>query len=211
MKFHRINVGNGIILCPASVQPGTRKQNMLLKLRTTMELLKLCPGILSRVKPRVLNIDFQYAVGLRRVTEANREKPRHLDACIMLHELHENGHLDKARLGRADLREAWLSEVNLERVDLSGVVLSGATLFWVNLIRADLRGADLRGARLHEADLEGADLEGADLEWADLKGANLSKANLECANLSGANVTDEQLAQAKSLKGATMPDGTKHE
>jgi uncharacterized protein YjbI with pentapeptide repeats len=35
--------------------------------------------------------------------------------------------------------------------------------------------------------------------------------SLEGANLSGANVTDEQLAQARSLKGATMPDGTKHE
>jgi uncharacterized protein YjbI with pentapeptide repeats len=39
----------------------------------------------------------------------------------------------------------------------------------------------------------------------------LSKANLECANLSGANATDVQLAHAKSLKGATMPDGTKHQ
>jgi hypothetical protein len=100
MKFHRINVGNGIILCPASVQPGTRKQNMLLKLRTTMELLKLCPGILSRVKPRVINTDYQYAIGLRRVREAPGEKQPYLVACIMLHELHENGHLDKARLGR---------------------------------------------------------------------------------------------------------------
>ncbi|MFC2030962.1 pentapeptide repeat-containing protein [Chloroflexota bacterium] len=41
-----------------------------------------------------------------------------------------------------------------------------------------------------ERDFAGADLRGADLRWA---------------NLSGANVTDEQLAQAKSLKGATMP------
>ena len=35
----------------------------------------------------------------------------------------------------------------------------------------------------------------------------------ECAgaDLTNAQVTDEQLAKAKSLKGAIMPDGTKHE
>jgi uncharacterized protein YjbI with pentapeptide repeats len=116
-----------------------------------------------------------------------------------------------ANLTRADLHGADLHGARLRAANLSGVVLSEATLFWVNLARADLRGADLRGARLHEADLEGANLEWANLEWADLKGASLSEANLEWANLSGANVTDEQLAQAKSLKGATIPDGTKHE
>jgi hypothetical protein len=31
------------------------------------------------------------------------------------------------------------------------------------------------------------------------------------ADLSGAKVTSEQLGKAASLKGATMPDGTKHE
>jgi uncharacterized protein YjbI with pentapeptide repeats len=52
---------------------------------------------------------------------------------------------------------------------------------------------------------------GVTLFWASLVRANLHEANLEWANLSGANVTDEQLDQARSLKGATMPDGTKHE
>jgi hypothetical protein len=51
----------------------------------------------------------------------------------------------------------------------------------------------------------------ADLRWADLRGANLSRADLSWATLIIARVTDEQLAQAKSLKGATMPDGTKHD
>jgi uncharacterized protein YjbI with pentapeptide repeats len=36
-------------------------------------------------------------------------------------------------------------------------------------------------------------------------------ADLAWANLSGANVTSEQLGKAASLKGAAMPDGTKHE
>jgi uncharacterized protein YjbI with pentapeptide repeats len=39
--------------------------------------------------------------------------------------------------------------------------------------------------------------------------ADLSGANLSGADLSGAkDVTDEQLLQARSLKGATMPDGS---
>lgn len=79
----------------------SRKPDMLLKLRSTVELLKLCPGILTRVKPGVINTDFKYAVGLRRVREAPRENQPYLAACIMLYELHENGHLDKASLGRA--------------------------------------------------------------------------------------------------------------
>jgi uncharacterized protein YjbI with pentapeptide repeats len=49
-----------------------------------------------------------------------------------------------------------------------------------------------------------------------LQGANLWKAILTCAdlsnaNLKGAKVTDEQLIQAKSLEGATMPNGQKYE
>ena len=59
--------------------------------------------------------------------------------------------------------------------------------------------------------LDRADLIAAILTGANLRDANLGKANLEGANLSGANVTSEQLDKATSLKGATMPDGTKHE
>ena len=40
--------------------------------------------------------------------------------------------------------------------------------------------------------------------------ANLVGAMLEDAKLLGANVTTEQLDKAKSLKGATMPDGSIH-
>ncbi len=40
---------------------------------------------------------------------------------------------------------------------------------------------------------------------ADLRGAHLTNANLK-----GTQVTNEQLAQAFSLQGATMPDGSIH-
>jgi hypothetical protein len=92
----------------------------------------------------------------------------------------------------------------------------------VQLTGADLRGADLRGAYLPAAHLSNADLRGADLSNADLRGANLRGANLNWADLSGANLsntnlsgarwlTEDQLGAAKSLKGATMPNGQKYE
>ena len=81
-----------------------------------------------------------------------------------------------------------------------------------------LRGADLSDAYLSDSrDLSGANLVGADLSGADLNGAELSDANLSGvylgdANLRGAKgVTNEQLAAARSLKGATMPNGQKYE
>jgi uncharacterized protein YjbI with pentapeptide repeats len=46
---------------------------------------------------------------------------------------------------------------------------------------------------------------------ANLVEASLSKAILDGAILDGAEITDEQLKTVKSLEGATMPDGTKHE
>ena len=76
---------------------------------------------------------------------------------------------------------------------------------------ARLRGADLRWADLSGADLRWADLSGANLRWADLSGANLNRADLAETDLRWANVTDEQLAEAKSLEGAIMPDGTRHD
>jgi hypothetical protein len=74
-----------------------------------------------------------------------------------------------------------------------------------NLTRANLTGADLTGA-----DLTGAVLTGAVLTGANLEGANLQEADLSSAHLQEAKVANEQLADALSLQGATMPDGSKH-
>lgn len=141
--------------------------------------------------------------------------------------------LDARRIGYvfAFLREAELMSVTK---DDNAISLKDADLHAVDWSRADLRGADLRGvnlsgAYLQRADLRQANLSGADLSEANLSGAiffrtifvpralggtiilsnsaDLSGANLSGANLSGAKVTDEQLAKAASLKGATMTDG----
>jgi uncharacterized protein YjbI with pentapeptide repeats len=76
-----------------------------------------------------------------------------------------------------------------------------------------LTGANLRGAYLSDdlvgVNLRYANLSNADLSFASLKGASVSDVNLSGTNLKGAKeYTNEQLAQAESLVGATMPDGT---
>jgi serine/threonine-protein kinase len=57
--------------------------------------------------------------------------------------------------------------------------------------------------------LWGCDLTWANLSGADLRGANLGYTIMDSVNLTGAKVTDEQLTVARTLKGATMPNGTK--
>jgi uncharacterized protein YjbI with pentapeptide repeats len=71
--------------------------------------------------------------------------------------------------------------------------------------------AILQPTRLASLDLPEIEPRHADLSLADLSGADLSGAVLSKADLTGATVTDEQLAQAASLEGTTMPDGTVHE
>jgi hypothetical protein len=104
------------------------------------------------------------------------------------------------RKGERSFPKANLCEANLRGADLRKVNLSGADLAGVNLERANLCQANLEEANLFQASLGGA----------DLRRANLSRANLGKANLTGAKVTTEQLSQARSLRGARMPDGTKH-
>jgi flagellar basal body-associated protein FliL len=134
--------------------------------------------------------------------------------------LYEAGLIDKERpivdLTGADLRGADLSGAFLSDAFLSGAFLSGAFLSG-----ADLRGADLREAELNEAILNKARLgtarvsvvlpdgaaEPAEPHPADLRQADLSQANLQWAQ----GWTYEQLDQAQSLEGATMPDGRQYE
>jgi uncharacterized protein YjbI with pentapeptide repeats len=131
-----------------------------------------------------------------------------------------------ADLCGADLGKANLSEAELHGANLSWAGLSGANLHEAKLSRADLSVTNLSRANLNMANLSGANLNaaylgGANLDWANLCGAKLCGAYLGGARLGGAalrdavlkeaRVTDEQLAQAESLKGVTMPNGTKHE
>ena len=51
----------------------------------------------------------------------------------------------------------------------------------------------------------------AKLREANLIYASLQRADLSSAILQEAKVIDEQLAEARSLRGATMPNGQKYE
>jgi uncharacterized protein YjbI with pentapeptide repeats len=115
----------------------------------------------------------------------------------------------------ADLTKADLSKAALQGANLSECLLKEATL-----TDATLQGALLRGANLRGADLSHAALQGADLSPATIPGlpglkihTNLADANLADANLADADLSDargwtmEQLSAARSLEGATMPDG----
>jgi uncharacterized protein YjbI with pentapeptide repeats len=149
-----------------------------------------------------------------------------------------SANINDANLRSADLYEANLSTAaKLVRTDLSNADLSFANLSTANLTDADLSGADLSAANSGEvlfksANLSDATLPGANLTEANLSGANLTEAVLSStppnippittiltdADLSGADlthargVTGEDLEQqAKSLEGATKPNGQKYE
>lgn len=153
----------------------------------------------------------------------------------------EKANLDGTNLSMADLCGANLTGASLIGADLSKAALLCTTLRNACLYHADMRGANLGGAVLEEADLSGADLSNARLDRADLRRAKLSEdfenepalddpelveldrdmkkmqegflqgADMTRANLRGAQVTIRTLAQAKSLKGAIMSDGTVHD
>ena len=89
--------------------------------------------------------------------------------------------------------------------------LSGADMSYLDLSRLNLRGADLSQANLRRSDLSHTDLRQANLEDANLARTILYETDLREARLSGAQVTLLQLSQAKSLRGATMPDGSIHD
>ena len=109
-------------------------------------------------------------------------------------------------LGRLDPKRKTAVMQFLDEADLIQRVEGGAPI--ISLRGANLSDANLSNADLRKADLTDAELNDADLSGALLSGANLSGADLSDANLAGVRrVTQGQLDQAKTLKGATMPNG----
>jgi uncharacterized protein YjbI with pentapeptide repeats len=111
------------------------------------------------------------------------------------------------------LCESGLIDKDNKVIDLDGADFNGAELFRAQLSKTDLSRASLMEANLIEAKLCNTILSKADLSSAKLFRADLRGVDLTEANLSGAiGISNEELEkEAKSLKGATMPDGTKHD
>lgn len=107
-----------------------------------------------------------------------------------------------------DLRvRGWLCDGTLTNIPLCHVHMQNADLLGADLRKVDFHQAHLQGADLSQANLSGAKLNRASLEGANMSQTNLAGADLFKANMTDVrNLTDEQLAVAKRLWGAIMPD-----
>lgn len=133
---------------------------------------------------------------------------------LLLQFLYESGLISTAN-PIIDLNGADLSNAHLEEAKLNGVNLRGADLTNAFISEAQLKGSDLSFAELRNADLSLAILTDANLTKADFTLANLYATDLDGADLSGVYLSSAQLdawnlKNVKSLKGASMPDGSLH-
>lgn len=144
------------------------------------------------------------------------------DKARIIHFLYENNlirsnpliSLKDIDLTALNLAEAQLAGIHLMGADLTGsdmhnANLEGANLQAAILQTADLRFANLTAVNLQNANLHEAKLHGTALHRAFLRDANLTQANLWRADLTDAQITSEQLALTRSLREATLPDGSK--
>ena len=99
--------------------------------------------------------------------------------------------ISRAQMANIDLRDTYLVGANMSGADLHNAIFSDAILVFTDLSHANLSHINLQGADMHNTNLAGADLTGANLR--DVTG-----------------LTAGQLAQAKSLTGAILPDGSLH-
>jgi uncharacterized protein YjbI with pentapeptide repeats len=139
-----------------------------------------------------------------------------LGGANLKHAVLNGADLSRAQLGGAQLQEANLAGANLQQAILAGAYNAGLQWYPALLTRElldehpDMRVTNLEGAILAGADLSQANLRFVNLQGADLQEAELQEADLQGANLLEASVTDAQLANTRSLQGATMPDGSEH-
>jgi uncharacterized protein YjbI with pentapeptide repeats len=152
-------------------------------------------------------------------TEVNTEEPvirlsgANLTESHLVNSVLSSAELSRVDFDRANLAGTYLTNANLASATLHAADLSYARLSGADLSAADLSEADLSDANLSDANLRFANLSAANLRFAKLREADLSEVDLSDANLGGAvGITKEELEQqAKTLEGATMPDGSKHD
>lgn len=132
-----------------------------------------------------------------------------------------SANLKLAQMNEANLTEADFTETDLSIANLNKVIADGAHFQKANFRSADLTEANLQNANLTDADLSmtklvNTDLRNANLTRANLRGANLINANLtgaildeadlSLANLTSAKISSQQIAKAKSVSMATLPN-----
>jgi uncharacterized protein YjbI with pentapeptide repeats len=119
--------------------------------------------------------------------------------------------LYQTRLINNDVHVIRTTELDLHNAHLAGIDLRDTYLLGINMHGADLRNTNLSDTKLNFANLDSANLAGANLQASDLHNVSLAGANLAGANLKDTvGLTTDQLSRVKTLKGATMPDGSVH-
>ncbi len=108
----------------------------------------------------------------------------------------------KGNYSSANLKNANLSESQFAG-DFSQTNFSKA-----NLSNTSFIGASMSEAKFNHALLLNTDLSVTDLSLSDFTDAQVIGVNFAAANLYGAKITPEQLAKARSVCGATLPDGS---
>ena len=153
---------------------------------------------------------------------ANLEKTTLYDANLQAAKLQEanlkeadlsGANLERASLWRANLHEADLTAINLKGAYLDNAILTSVSTIGADMSRAKLSGAILKDnlftAKAKEAWLIGTNLENVHfvLEPEDLEEAAMMNAKLKGSR----GLTDEILERIDSLRGATMPDGSRYD
>jgi hypothetical protein len=106
-----------------------------------------------------------------------------------------SANLSGASLVEADVTRAIFAQADLTRVQATNLTsTSSLSVAGPSFFQAHLNDAKLGQAKLQFADFRQADLRGADLSYVNLRGVT--------------GWTEEQLSAARSLEGATMPDGS---
>ena len=103
-----------------------------------------------------------------------------------------------------------VADASSNPLSLTFLTCGAACIEAYNLTHTNLSNTSLFAADLSSAMLTDAILTNATLTDANLTGATLTGANLTDALLRGAHIVNEQLADARSLKGAILPDGSTH-
>jgi uncharacterized protein YjbI with pentapeptide repeats len=172
-------------------------------------------AILNRASFFSVTLEEAYFEGAH-LKEANLQhanlKGAHLEGAHL-----EGAHFEEITMEEADLPpEAFDADVD-EEGNLADALREGGNWFdGADLEGAHLKGAHLEGAHLKGVKLSGTDFSGADLSGADLRGAynkvTFSEVTYQVVKQLITNDELEQLEQqAKSLEGATMPNGQKYD
>ena len=117
---------------------------------------------------------------------------------------------------RVDFTSTQLKTVNFtkSRFTFTGSSFSAAQLMSTTFVQVYAKNLNLTGAKMESIDFSEADLSLSTLSHTVLNnakfiGANVTMANFSFASMIKANISDKQLLSAISLRGATLPNGTK--